>query len=370
VRVRPAALAVHTVLLTALVGGTFAYVSAQRTVTLDVDGSVRTVDTYARSVGDLLASAAVQVDARDAVSPALATTLVDGLRVAVVSARPVSLVVDGRSRQVWTTARSVDELTRQLGGRYRDAALSASRSTRIPLDGLALSVRMPKTVRVTADGRTVALVTTAATWRAALAEAGITVGASDSVSVDLAGAPVEGRSVTVTRRLTRSEVRIVAIPFTTQRRADATLYQGTTRVVQAGTPGRLRQTWVSTVVDGKVVARKQVGAKVLTAPVPRVVAVGTKARPAAASAPPRRTSVDSLNWAALARCESGGNPRAVGGGGQYFGLYQFSLGTWRSVGGPGHPLDASAAEQTYRAKRLYLRSGASPWPHCGRLLFT
>ena len=77
--------------------------------------------------------------------------------------------------------------------------------------------------------------------------------------------------------------------------------------------------------------------------------------------------LDSLDWAALARCESGGNPRAVNSAG-YYGLYQFSIGTWRGVGGSGMPHQASAEEQTYRAQLLYKRSGARPWPYCGKLL--
>ena len=77
--------------------------------------------------------------------------------------------------------------------------------------------------------------------------------------------------------------------------------------------------------------------------------------------------LDSLNWSALARCESGGNPRAVNSAG-YYGLYQFSVGTWRGVGGSGMPHRASAQEQTYRAQLLYKRSGARPWPYCGKLL--
>jgi hypothetical protein len=51
--------------------------------------------------------------------------------------------------------------------------------------------------------------------------------------------------------------------------------------------------------------------------------------------------------------------------GQYYGLYQFSMDTWRGVGGRGRPSDASAAEQTYRAKLLYAQQGRSPWPSCG-----
>jgi soluble lytic murein transglycosylase-like protein len=69
--------------------------------------------------------------------------------------------------------------------------------------------------------------------------------------------------------------------------------------------------------------------------------------------------------AAIAACESGGNPRAVGGGGAYRGKYQFDYGTWASVGGSGDPAAASEAEQDKRAAALYARAGSAPWPVCG-----
>lgn len=79
--------------------------------------------------------------------------------------------------------------------------------------------------------------------------------------------------------------------------------------------------------------------------------------------------VQRLNWRALGQCEASGNPRAVNPSGKYRGLYQFDLPTWRSVGGSGDPARASAREQTYRAQRLYVRRGSSPWPECGRRLY-
>jgi LysM repeat protein len=72
-------------------------------------------------------------------------------------------------------------------------------------------------------------------------------------------------------------------------------------------------------------------------------------------------------WAKVANCESSGNPKAVNGAG-YYGLFQFDLKTWRSVGGSGNPTNASAAEQLMRAKKLYAQRGASPWPVCGKFL--
>ena len=69
---------------------------------------------------------------------------------------------------------------------------------------------------------------------------------------------------------------------------------------------------------------------------------------------------------AIAACESGGNPQAVGGGGAYRGKYQFDSGTWASVGGSGDPAAASEAEQDRRAAMLYARAGSTPWPVCGQ----
>jgi peptidoglycan hydrolase-like protein with peptidoglycan-binding domain len=88
-------------------------------------------------------------------------------------------------------------------------------------------------------------------------------------------------------------------------------------------------------------------------------ALGVRARTA------RRDGSATTVLAQIAQCESGGNPRAVSANGRYFGKYQFSRATWRSVGGRGSPARASEAEQDRRARILYRRAGTSPWPHCG-----
>ena len=91
---------------------------------------------------------------------------------------------------------------------------------------------------------------------------------------------------------------------------------------------------------------------------------GRTVRPARAS----RGVDDAGVWAALAECESNGNPRAVGGGGRYFGAFQFSLATWHSLGFAGSPLDAGYALQRLAAQRLQARSGWDQWPRCSRHL--
>jgi hypothetical protein len=93
---------------------------------------------------------------------------------------------------------------------------------------------------------------------------------------------------------------------------------------------------------------------------------------AALSAAPAATSstgsgsAPSGNLQAIAACESGGNPSAVGGGGAFRGKYQFDYQTWASVGGSGDPAAAPEAEQDQRAAQLYAKSGSTPWPVCGQ----
>jgi hypothetical protein len=66
----------------------------------------------------------------------------------------------------------------------------------------------------------------------------------------------------------------------------------------------------------------------------------------------------------IAQCESGGDPTAVSEDGTYRGKYQFSMETWKAMGGSGDPAAAPEAEQDRIAAELYAQSGTSPWPNC------
>ena len=93
-----------------------------------------------------------------------------------------------------------------------------------------------------------------------------------------------------------------------------------------------------------------------------------EARQAAAAgvaAAPGANTTAAPRLEAIAACESGGDPSAIGGGGLYRGKCQFDAQTWASVGGTGDPAAAPEVEQDRRAAMLYAQSGATPWPVCG-----
>lgn len=76
-------------------------------------------------------------------------------------------------------------------------------------------------------------------------------------------------------------------------------------------------------------------------------------------------NADSVNWDAIAQCESGGN-WAINTGNGYFGGLQFSPATWRSNGGTGMPHQASREEQIRVAENVLRTQGIGAWPTCGR----
>ncbi|MFF3636412.1 ubiquitin-like domain-containing protein [Streptomyces sp. NPDC002250] len=342
-----------------LAGGTTAFVAEDKAVQLSVDGRHRTLHTFADDVSGLLAEEGLRVGGHDMVAPAPGTALAGGDEVAVRYGRPVRLKLDGQERQVWTTSPTVDGALRELGVRAEGAYLSSSRSRTIGRAGLSLDVRTERAVTVMADGRARTIRTNAATVREAIEEAGIALRGQDTTSVPLESFPRDGQTVTVLRVHGFREVREERIPFHVKRVKDHSLFRGTEVVERPGRPGLRQVTYYLRTVNGVREKPRRESSEVVRKPRTQVVKVGTKARPASGR------GADGLNWRALAACESGGRPNAVDPSGTYGGLYQFDTSTWRSLGGSGRPQDASVREQTNRAKKLYVRRGASPWPHCG-----
>jgi hypothetical protein len=72
----------------------------------------------------------------------------------------------------------------------------------------------------------------------------------------------------------------------------------------------------------------------------------------------------SVNWDAVAKCESGGNWAIATGNGYYGGL-QFTPGTWAANGGVGMPNQASRSEQIRVAENVLRTQGIGAWPSCG-----
>lgn len=104
------------------------------------------------------------------------------------------------------------------------------------------------------------------------------------------------------------------------------------------------------------------------ADVPEEAAPPTDDAPAdaPAPAPPRPAPrAYSVNWDAIAQCESGGN-WGISTGNGFTGGLQFTSSTWHANGGSGSANGASREEQIRVAENVLHTQGIGAWPVCGR----
>lgn len=93
-----------------------------------------------------------------------------------------------------------------------------------------------------------------------------------------------------------------------------------------------------------------------------VVCTGTAV--AISLATPAVASASSVNWDAVAQCESGGD-WSINTGNGYFGGLQFLPSTWAANGGSGSPSQASREDQIRVAENTLRSQGIGAWPVCG-----
>lgn len=364
-------LACQAAVLLALVAGLLAFASVNKSITLVVDGTPRTVQIHGGSVADVLERADLPVTAADHVAPNLDAAVADGQTITVNKAKDITVSLDGAERTVTTTSQKISGLMNQMG-------IAANADISAPADKLLaaserISIITPKQVTLVADGKKTVTTTTAPTVTELLTETGVQLAATDLLSAPKATAVVENMVVKVTRVNTAgTETETVAVPFAAEESVDAKLFKDEKKTVREGVAGSAEKTFSTVIVDGVVVSRTETGTAVKLEPVNAQISIGGKERPAAkapgapaggntgASAP---AMSNEAMWDAIAQCESTGNWSINNGNGYYGGL-QFDIQTWLGAGGGQYAPNASLATKAQQidiANRVHAQRGLSPW---------
>jgi uncharacterized protein YabE (DUF348 family) len=252
-----------------------AYGALEKHVTVRVEDESIRMRTFAGTVAEALERADVTLGPDDLVTPALTTNIREGLLIEVRRAKPITLLLNGEPRQVIVTARTVDEVIKelQLGASLADY-VGASRSSLVTA-GMVLVYREAVGIQIVHDGITETVITNAATVRDVLAELGVTLAGKDEVLPTLDTMPIRGLVIRVLRVGTRTETATRAIAYPTVLRNDPSMEKGLRKLRQSGREGAQLVSYRVTYKDGKAVARKIIGTKVVRKPVPKIIAVGT-----------------------------------------------------------------------------------------------
>lgn len=399
---RKVQIAAQAVVITGLVGGTGAVVTMNKPVTLEVNGQAEEIRTFGGTVGDILDSHEIDVDKRDQVKPGVGTKVDRDMTITVNTAKKVALSVDGKETNEWTNANTVGQALADLGVDAKGADLNAKASQRLKDEGNDIEVTTSKDLTVVADGKDHKVSAAVGTAKEALKDTGVKLDKDDFLSVPMSAEVSDGQVLTVNRVKNDTVKDKQAIKAKVETKKSDSLYEGETKVETEGKDGEKQVTYKVKTINGEEVKKEKKDEKVLSEPKTKVVIQGTKKKeePADTGGSDSGDSGDSgsgdsgdsggdsstgggsgsgggdmsteeikamlggpgSKWYQVAKCESNFNPRAVNkSNNAHFGLFQFKLATWQSMGGSGNPVDASPREQFERAKKLQAAAGWGQW---------
>jgi uncharacterized protein YabE (DUF348 family) len=215
---------------------------------------------------------------------------------------------------------------------------------------------IPYVIKV--DGATIQARTLANNVGDALKERGIVLGAQDQLSVPKDTKITPGLEVNVIRNGRQIIAQEEETPYITDVLYDNNQDVGYELVKRDGVNGKQLVTYEVLYVNGQPAERKALQTVVVATQTSKIIVRGSRPKYSPAS--------DA--FARLRQCESGGNYAANTGNG-YYGAYQFSIGTWGSMGtGYDRPDHAPPVVQDNAAMQLQSRSGWGQWPACARKL--
>lgn len=370
----------QAVAVAVIIAGAVFYIAGQKSVTIAIDGTSEVITTRAATVQDLLAQQEIALDARDEISTALDSSLHDEQVIDIKRNKSIEVSVDGTERVVHTTGMTVADVVEQL-----DLASGSEVSLAEDIELVSLSQNIeivtPKTVSLKVGAEDNQEVQTTAMTVADLLEAQkIELGTDDELNVKVDGEVTKDveNSFEISNKMNLDVIRVEvktwdetrSIGFETKKTNDAKLEKGKTKVETKGKKGERELTLRQEIRNGEKGEEEVLKSKITTEPEAEVIRVGTKK---AASSSPKKTSTPksvSATWAALAKCESGGNWSINTGNGYYGGL-QFSASSWRGVGGTKYaplPHLATPQQQIAAAEKLRANGGWGHWPACSRKL--
>lgn len=244
------------------------------------DGRVTTVVSVEKdcTVADALAAAELTVSAGDELSVSESETVPsDGQPIVISRKNQVNITEDnGNSQVVTVMGGRVSDALAAAGielGEYDvlDHGIDAYLT-----NGMTINIihRIPITLIV--DGETTEVITSASTVEELLEEQDITVGDTDRLSKDKTASLTSGDKLVIERVNVKKITETEEIEYETQTEYSDEMYTGESRVSQEGVNGEKELTYEVTYVDGKESEKKLVSEKVTKEPVPQIVVEGTK----------------------------------------------------------------------------------------------
>ncbi len=251
-------------------------IGTKNTVALTVNGIQQEVYTHADTVGELLSEQNIQISDADLVSPSVNTTIEEGISIEWEQAKTITITVDGEVKTIDTTANQVSEVLAEAKIEVSEHdKLIPALNAKVGSNGI---IEIEKAFQVTlVDGINEKKVwSTSTTVADFLKQQEIQMNEFDRVEQRMEELVIPNDVIQVVRVKKVTDVVEAEMNFAVETRKDKNLLKGKEKIVQEGKKGLIKRTYVVISENGKRVSRVLKDEKVVSKPSKKVVAVGTK----------------------------------------------------------------------------------------------
>ncbi|MFJ7512967.1 ubiquitin-like domain-containing protein [Peribacillus simplex] len=277
------AMAICSAILVSTALGILIYQGTKDTVTIMLDGKKEVVRTHAATVNDMLEDLEITVQAADYVHPSRATKVDDDLEVVWKPAQKIVMVQDGKRKEVWSTADTVDELLKDqdLSLKEQDK-ITPSKSTKLKAN-MEVAIDKAFSLKLVVGGDEKQVWSTSTTVADFLKQQGVKLNDLDRVEPELTEKVEAENTVNVVRIEKVTDVVEEPVDFAVITKKDDSLSKGKEKIVKEGKDGLVSKKYEVIKENGKEVKRELLSEKVVNKKQDKVVTVGTRTTVAQAS---------------------------------------------------------------------------------------
>lgn len=267
-----------TLIVCLAVATVYAAAANSYSVKIIVDDSEINITTMRESAEDILSQANVQINKGDVVD---LSDFSSGSKSTITVYRACIITVYDNSENgvKYPGVGSVERALSENGIGLNDGDELSCKKEDIVYEGMEIVISRAFPVTVTADGETYKLNMATGTVADALNKAVVTIDDDDIISSSLDTPLTANMKIKVTRITYKERTVDEVLPFTTQKKSNASLYTDQTKTIRKGVNGRQNVTYKDKYVDGKLKESVKIKSVVTKAATERILEVGTKKRP-------------------------------------------------------------------------------------------
>ncbi|RFU62671.1 DUF348 domain-containing protein [Peribacillus glennii] len=255
--------------------GLLFYQGTKQTVELELDGQKQVVRTHATTIDDIFKDLKIRVKSEDYLYPSGNSKVKDNLKVVWEPSREIGIVENGKEKKVISTADNVGELLKEqkLTVTAHDK-VSPSLDT-VLHDKTKISIEKAFPLSLVVGGSKRQVWSTSTTVADFLRQQGVKLNKLDRVEPGLGEDVKAGKAINVIRVEKVTDVVEEPVNYKVKTKKDSSLAKGKEKLIRAGKNGLVSRQYSVVKENGKEIKRQLLSETMVKRKADKVVAVGT-----------------------------------------------------------------------------------------------